>query len=131
MLEGMRTCREEALRWVHYYAAGGAAFAAVPLPVSTTNALAALETYLMKVIGDVYGDPPTGVATAAAGGTFVIGGQALKHLAMQAACFVPVLGVPIRMSIAGATIELLGRAIINHYETKHPGKGWSQVPAAA
>jgi uncharacterized protein (DUF697 family) len=127
----MRTCRDEALRWVHYYAAGGAAFAAIPLPISTTNALAALETYLMRVVGDVYGSPPSGVVTAAAGGSFVIGGQALKHLAMQAACFVPVLGIPIRMTIAGATIELLGRAMVSHYETRYPDKVWSLAAATA
>ncbi len=82
---------------------------------------------MMRVIGDVYDDPPSGTATAAAGGSFAIAGQALKLAAMQAACFVPVLGVPIRMGIAGATIEGLGHAIIAHYEGKYPNKkvGWS------
>jgi len=121
----MTTCRREAIRWVHRYAAGGAALAALPLPVSTTNALAALETYLMKVVGDVYDDPPTGVAAAAAGGSFAVGGQALKLMAMRASCLVPVLGIPIRMAIAGGTIEALGRAIVEHYERKHPGKAWA------
>lgn len=118
MMRPMATRKEQALRWVHRYAAGGAALAAIPIPVSHTASLAALETYLMKVIGDVYGDTPSGAAVAAAGGTFAIGGQALKQLAMSASCYVPVLGIPIRMAIAAATIETLGRAIIAHYEQK-------------
>ncbi len=119
------SCKEEALRWVHRYAAGGAALAAIPIPLSHTASLAALETYLMKVIGDIYGDPPSGTAAAAAGGSFAIGGQALKQLAMTASCYVPVLGIPIRMGIAAITIEGLGRAIIAHYERKHPDKVWA------
>jgi uncharacterized protein (DUF697 family) len=115
---GMDTRKKQALRWVHRYALGGAALAAIPIPVSHTASLAALETYLLKVIGEVYGQSPSGTAVAAAGGTFAVGGQALKQLAMTASCYVPVLGIPIRMAIAGATIEALGRAIIAHYESK-------------
>ena len=118
----MASCKEEALRWVHRYAAGCAALAAIPIPLSHTASLAALETYMMKVVGDIYGEPPSGVATAAAGGTFAIGGQALKQLAMTASCYVPVLGIPIRMGIAALTIEGIGRAIIAHYERRQPGK---------
>jgi uncharacterized protein (DUF697 family) len=116
------SCKQEALRWVHRYAAGGAALAAIPIPVSHTASLAALETYMMKVIGEIYGDPPSGVITAAAGGTFAIGGQALKQLAFTATAFLPVWGVPIRMGIAAATIEALGHAIVSHYERRHPSK---------
>jgi uncharacterized protein (DUF697 family) len=123
-MDAMSTCKEEATRWVHRYAAGGALLAALPLPISTTSALAALETYMMRVIGDVYGDAPSGTATAVAGSSFAIGGQGLKVLAMRAGGFIPLLGIPVRMVIAGATIEALGHAIIHHYERKHPGKGW-------
>ena len=123
----MTTCRKEALKWVHRYAAGGAAVAALPLPVAHTTTLAALETYMLNVIGDVYDDGPSGVAAAAAGGTFAIGGQALRLAAIRAACFVPVLGIPIRMGIAWVTIEGLGRAIVAHYERKHPGKIWAKA----
>ncbi len=123
----MRSCKDEALRWVHRYAVGGAALAAIPIPLSHTASLATLETFMMRVIGDVYDDPPNGTATAAAGGTFAIAGQALKVAAMRAACFVPLWGIPIRMGIAGVTIEGLGRAIVAHYEGKYPNKktGWS------
>jgi len=119
------TCKEESLRWVHRYALGGVALAAVPIPVSTSNSLAALETYMMKVIGDIYGDTPSGTAVAAAGGSFALGGMALKQLALQATYAVPLLGIPIRMAIAGGTIEALGHAIIGHYERKFPRKVWS------
>ena len=118
----MNHAKREARKWVHRYAAGGAALAAIPIPVSHTASLAALETYMMNVIGEIYCDPPGGGFTAAAGGTFAVGGQALKQLAMTASCYVPVLGIPIRMGIAAATIEALGHAIIAHYESKHPGR---------
>ncbi len=124
----MDTRKEQALRWVHRYALGGAALAAIPIPVSHTASLAALETYLLKVLGDVYGQSPSGATVAAAGGTFAIGGQALKQLAMTASYYLPVLGIPIRMAIAGATIEALGRAIIAHYETN---RGETIGPAPA
>lgn len=119
------TCKEEALRWVHRYAAAGAAFAAIPLPVTTTG-LATIETHMVGFIGAVYGDPMGGVATAATGGSLAIMGQGLKWAALQAATFVPVIGLPIRMGIAASVIEAIGRAIIEHYERKHPGKLFTQ-----
>lgn len=118
----MTTCKEEALRWVHRYAAGGAAFAAIPMPFSTSNGLAALETHMATMIADIYGDKGNTFAAAAAGGAFAAMGQGLKFVAVKATVFVPVLGIPIRMAIAGATIESLGRAIVAHHERKYPGK---------
>jgi len=110
----MATCREEAIRWVHRYAAGGAAVAALPLPISTTATLAALETHMFAVIGDVYGDPPSGTANVAAGGTFAIGGQALKLAAMQLSCLAPPLfGVPIRIAIAASFAPIHARNNVN------------------
>jgi uncharacterized protein (DUF697 family) len=112
------------MRWVHRYAIGGAALAALPVPLSHTAALVALETYLMNVVGGVYGDPPTAGTVAAAGGTFALGGQGLKLCALRATTFLPLWGIPIRVAIAGAAIEALGHAIVAHYERKHPGKRW-------
>jgi hypothetical protein len=43
---------------------------------------------------------------------------------MRAGGFIPILGIPIRMGIAGGTIVALGHAIVAHYERKHPGKSW-------
>ncbi len=124
-MRAMITCKDEAKRWVHRYAVGGVALAALPIPVSTTNSLAALETYMMKVVGDIYGDSPSGSMVAAAGGSFALGGMALKQMAVQATYAVPLLGIPIRMVIAGGTIEALGHAIIGHFERKFPRKVWS------
>jgi uncharacterized protein (DUF697 family) len=125
----MTTCKEESTRWVHRYAIGGAAFAALPIPFSTSAGLAALETHMASFIAEIYGDSPSTLAAAAAGGAFSALGQGLKYIACQAACFVPVLGIPIRMTIAGGTIESLGHAIIAHYERKHPGKLFIKTPA--
>lgn len=125
----MTTCRQEALRWVHRYAAGGAVLSALPLPLSTSAALAAMETHMTAFIGSIYADPMGGPTTAAAGGTYAVMGQGLKYVAMQAACFVPVLGSAVRLTIAVSTIEALGYAIVGHYERKFPGRQFTgKVP---
>jgi uncharacterized protein (DUF697 family) len=119
----MTTCKEEALRWVHRYAVGGAAFAAIP--VSTSAGLAAIEAHMISFIGNIYGDPLGGPATAATSGMLAVGGQALKYLAMQATRLMPLAGIPIRMGIAGGTIEALGRGIVAHYERKYANKAFA------
>lgn len=124
----MTTCKEEALRWVHRYAAGGAAFAALPIPFSTSTGLAALETHMAAMIAEIYGDTGAAFATAAAGGAFAALGQGLKYVACQATLLVPLFGIPIRMAIAGGTIESLGYAIVAHYERKHEGKLFAKQP---
>jgi uncharacterized protein (DUF697 family) len=118
----MTTCKEEATRWVHRYAIGGAAFAALPLPFSTSAALATLETHMFGMISEIYGDSVGGVASTAAGGTFAVMGQGLSFLAHRAIGFIPVLGPLIRAGIAGAVIESIGHGIIGHFERKHPGR---------
>lgn len=127
----MTTCKEEAIRWVHRYAAGGAAFAALPIPFSTSAGLVALETHLVSVISEIYGDGVTTFGAATAGGAFSAVGQGLKYAACQAACFIPGFGIPIRMTIAGASIEALGQAVVAHYERKHPGKAFVAKEKAA
>lgn len=122
----MITCREEALRWVHRYAVGGAVFAAIPLPISVSPLLAALETHMFGVIGQVYGDVPGAPATAAAGGTFIAVGGGLKAAASQATKLIPVVGPLIHASIAAATIEGMGHAIVAHFERKFPGKNFTE-----
>jgi uncharacterized protein (DUF697 family) len=118
----MMTCKEEALRWVHRYAVGGAAFAAIPIP-GTSAGLATLETHMMSVIGEIYGESVGAVATTAAGGSFTILGQGLKWAVRRALIFVPgPAGFAMRVVVAGLTIEGLGRAIIEHFERKHPGR---------
>lgn len=119
------TCKEEALRWVHRYAAAGAAFAAIPLPVTTTG-LATIETHMIGLIGSIYGDPMSGAATAATGGSLAIAGQGLKWAALQLCGLIPVAGIPIRMTIAAGTIEGIGYGIIQHYERKYPAKVFTQ-----
>lgn len=119
------TCKEEAHRWVHRYAAAGAVFAAIPLPVTTTG-LASIETHMIGFIGQIYGDPMGGPATAATGGSLAIAGQGLKWAAMQLAGLVPVAGLPIRMTIAASVIEGIGYGIIQHYERKYPNKHFTQ-----
>jgi len=122
------TCKEEARRWVHRYAAAGAAFAAIPLPVTTTG-LASIETHMIGFIGAIYGDPLGAVTAAATGGSLAIAGQGLKWLAIRATLLVPVIGLPIRMGIAAGVIEAIGYGIIEHHERKYPNKEFTQKPA--
>jgi uncharacterized protein (DUF697 family) len=120
------TCREEAMRWVHRYAIGGAAFAALPLPISTTAGLAALEVHMFNFIGGVYGESVGNLASLAAGGGLEVMGAGLKFVATRAVSFVPgPAGIVIRAGIAAVVIETLGRAIIGHFERKHPGRLFS------
>lgn len=118
----MVTCKEEAQRWVHVYAAGGAIFAAIPLPVSTAPLLATLETHMIGVISDIYGAPFSGATTAAAGGTFGVMGVGLKFAVNRAVRMLPVVGPLIRASTAVAAIETIGHAIIAHFERRYPEK---------
>src|SRR5262245_21483914 len=107
----MTTCKEEARRWVHRYAIGGAAFAAIPIP-GTSAGLATLETYMMTVIGESYGASVGAVVSTAAGGSFTILGQGLKWAVRRAIGFVPgPAGIAVRVVVAGVTIEGLGWAI--------------------
>jgi uncharacterized protein (DUF697 family) len=114
------TCKEEAMRWVHRYAIGGAAFAALPLP--TSAGLAALQTHMFSMIGEIYGDGVGSMASAAAGGSFTVMGHGLRFVAHQAVGFVPVVGPLIKAGIAAAVIESIGFGVVAHFERKHPGK---------
>jgi uncharacterized protein (DUF697 family) len=114
---------------VHRYAVGGAALALLPLPLSTTVALAALEAHMFRFIGEVYGDSVGGMASLAAGGSFEVMGKGLKFFATRAVAFVPgPIGPVIRDAIAGVVIESIGRGIVGHFERKHPNRPFS--PAA-
>jgi len=105
---------------VHRYAIGGAAFAALPLP--TSAGLAALQTHMFSMIGDIYGESVGSLTSAAAGGSFTVMGQGLRFVAQRAVGFVPVIGPVIKAGIAAAAIESIGHGIITHFERKYPGK---------
>ncbi|MDI1437520.1 hypothetical protein QHF89_48880 [Polyangium sorediatum] len=114
------------MRWVHRYAIGGAAFAALPLPVSTTAGLAALEVHMLNFIGGVYNEPVGNLRSLAAGGGLEVMGAGLKLVATRAVSFVPgPVGFVIRAGIAAIVIESIGRAIIGYFEHKHPDKVFS------
>jgi uncharacterized protein (DUF697 family) len=115
----MRTSKEEALRWIHLYALGGAAFAALPLPLSTTVGLSTLEAHLVKRIGNLYGSPLSAKAITGAGGMFAIMGRGLRRIARGAGTRIPLLRIPIRMAIAAGTIESIGRGAVRYFEHDH------------
>jgi uncharacterized protein (DUF697 family) len=123
----MTTCKEEARRWVHRYAAGGAAFAALPI-VGSSAALATLEMHMVGIIGDIYGESVSGVTTAAAGGTFGVIGQGLKWIAFRGTRLIPGYGALVRVVIAAAAVEVIGYAIVEHFERKYPGKLFVRMP---
>ena len=119
------TCKQEDLRWVHLYAAGGALFAAAPLPIPTAPLLATLETHMLGVISGIYDAPVSEVTQVALGGTFGIMGTGLKLVVGRAVRVVPVIGPVIRAATAAATIEAIGHAIVEHFERKLPNKPFS------
>ncbi|EYF05191.1 hypothetical protein [Chondromyces apiculatus] len=123
----MTTCKEEARRWVHRYAIGGAAFAALPIR-GTTTGLATLQTHMLSVIGSIYGEPVGAVSATALGGSFSVLGQGLRFVTQRASKLVPgPAGFLVRIAVAGVTVEALGHAIIEHYERKSPGKTFVKV----
>lgn len=117
-------CRERARTWVHGYAAGGAAFAFVPIPVpgSTTAGLVALEATMVHAIGRIYGiDMPARDVAALVAGLEVAGG-ALKTVAREASILVPGIGWLFRAGIAAASIEAIGHSVIAMFERRYPGR---------
>ncbi|MEO7094245.1 MAG: hypothetical protein ABI175_13400, partial [Polyangiales bacterium] len=117
-------CRDRARTWVHSYAAGGAAFAFVPLPVpgSTTAGLVALEATMVHAIARIYGvDMPAKDIAALVAGLEVAGG-ALKIVAREACVLVPGVGWLFRAGIAAASIEAIGHSVISMFERRHPGR---------
>ena len=114
------------MRWVHRYAVGGAAFAALPLPISTTAGLSALEVHMLGFIGRIYGEESKGLSAIAAMGGFEMMGGGLKFIATRAVSFLPILlGPAIRAGIAAVVIESIGRGVVGHFERKYPGRVFS------
>lgn len=110
------------MRWVHRYAAGGAAFAAIPLLPITSTGLATLELSMWSTIAKIYGERVNGVSAVAGGAALAILSRGLKEVARGAADLLPLPGFVVRAGVAGLTIEGLGFAVIQFYERRHPGK---------
>lgn len=122
------TCSERSHLWVHAYAAGGAAFAALPIPIGTSVGLAAAETYMIYWIGRVYGEQLSPGDISMVLGGLQLASIGLKTLAMEALNFVPVIGWAVKPVIAASAIEAIGAATIGHFEGKYPGRVYSADP---
>jgi uncharacterized protein (DUF697 family) len=123
-VEGPEYCRERARAWVHTYAAGGAAFAFVPIPVpgSTTAGLIALEATMVHAISRIYGQSLDVKDAAAIVSGLQVAGGALKTVAREAVGYIPGVGWIIRGAIAAAAIEAIGNAVIGMFERRHPDR---------
>jgi uncharacterized protein (DUF697 family) len=121
---GPELCRERARAWVHAYAAGGAAFAFVPIPVpgSTTAGLIALESTMVHAIGRVYGQSLDVKDAAAMVSGLQVAGGALKTVAREAVGYIPGVGWLIRGAIAAVAIEAIGNAVITIFERRYPDR---------
>jgi uncharacterized protein (DUF697 family) len=117
-------CRTRARTWVHGYAAGGAAFAFVPIPIpgSTTAGLIALETTMVHAIGRIYGQSLDVKDAAAMVTGLQVAGGALKTVAREAVGYLPGVGWLIRGAIAAAAIEAMGNAVIAIFERRYPDR---------
>jgi uncharacterized protein (DUF697 family) len=117
-------CRDQARNWVHAFAASGAAYAFVPIPVpgSTTTGLITLETAMVHAIARVYGDELHFKDAAAYVAGLEVAGGALKTIAREACVLIPGVGWLVRAGIAAAAIEAIGNAVIVMFERKHPNR---------
>jgi len=115
-------CRDKARVLVHKYAAGGAAWAMLPIPIPTSPALTALEAHMIYWIARMYGEAPSHTDTIMLAAGLEVGSSGLKHAARYLVGFIPVIGWGIKGLIAGAAIETMGQLIIKHFEAKYPGK---------
>jgi uncharacterized protein (DUF697 family) len=114
----MTTSKNEAMQWVHRYAIGGAVFAALPLPF-TTSGLTALEAHMLSTIGDVYRERLGAIPGTAVKAALALAGRGLKAGAERASEPLPKLVRPlVRAAIAGATIEAIGLALVLYYESR-------------
>lgn len=114
------TCKRRATRWVNGYAAGGALFAAIPLPGGTSAALTAAEAFMIYHIAKIYRSDDL-AAIGAAIAVELVASPALKALA-EALTFTGPLGMVVKPAIAGSFIKSLGSAIIAYLEKKYPGR---------
>jgi len=119
-------CKERAREWVHMFAAGGAAWAAIPVPMSTTAGLVAAETQMIYWIGRIYGERLDAAEMAVVASGLGLAGMGLKVVALEACTFVPVAGWAVKGVIAASAIEGIGTLIIRHFEHKYPSKTYSE-----
>jgi uncharacterized protein (DUF697 family) len=117
-------CQDRARKWVHGYAAGGAAYAIVPIPIpgSTTAGLVALEATMVHAIGRIYGEEMSARDAAALVAGLEVTGGALKTLSREAVGWIPGVGLVVRAAIAAAAIEAIGNGVIVMFEKRHPGR---------
>jgi uncharacterized protein (DUF697 family) len=123
-------CYDKAKEWVHTYAVGGAAFAALPIPVPglTSGGLVAAETHMVYWIARIYGEELSLKEIAIVLSGLELAGIGLKTLAMEVCNFIPIAGWIAKSAIAGSAIEAIGHLIIKHFEDKYPGKEYSVDP---
>ena len=119
-------CKDRAREWVHMFAAGGAAWSVIPVPMSTTAGLVAAETQMIYWIGRIYGERLDGTELTVVAGGLGLAGMGLKVVALEACTFVPVAGWAVKGVIAASAIEGIGAVIIRHFEQKYPGKTYSE-----
>lgn len=125
--------KDRARAWVHAYAAGGAAYALVPIPIpgSTTAGLVALEATMVHAIARIYGVEMNAKDAAAIATGLEVTGGALKTVAREATVFVPGIGWLIRSGIAALAIEAIGTTVIGIFERRTGGRLVSTVSASS
>lgn len=122
----MVLCKERAREWVHMFAAGGAAWAAIPVPMSTTTGLVAAEAQMIYWIGRIYGERLDAGEMAVIASGLGLTGMGLRVIAAEACNFIPVAGWVVKSSIAATAIEGIGALIIRHFEQKYPARTYGE-----
>lgn len=112
----IKTRKERAFEEVHLHAAGGTAYAIVPIPGFTTGGLTAIETHLIYSIANIYGVELEAKDILEIFVKVGGGGLLLKKAALEASNFIPFAGSAIKAAIAGSAIEALGTLVIGYFE---------------
>ncbi len=123
--------RDVAKKHVNAFVAGGALVALTPIPGSTTVALTAFEGKLATDLAGIYGLRLTGVVGSVILKALLLGaggGVLLKGVA-ESLTFVPVFGWFAKPGVAGATVAMMGDAMIRLLEARFPDQRAYQTPS--
>jgi len=109
--------RHRANQIVNNYSTGcaGTALSTGPLP-GTSVALAGIEAKMCYEIARAYQQYPTMKECSTIIAGLAVASVGLKSIAIEAASFFPVIGWVAKSGIAYAGCQIVGMAIIDHYE---------------
>ena len=105
-----------AKKLVSNYTAGCVATALATGPIPGTSVLlTALEAKMVYDIAQIFGFSPSLQEAGVTAGSLVAISGGLKHLAIEASTFIPIVGWLVKPSIAGTACKAFGGIAIQHF----------------